>query len=64
MDTLFILYPFFCVLVGKVIVTILPLEETTDKTYEDVPAIADSIRDSMVEVYERTSAELAPTKLS
>ena len=49
---------------GKVIVTALPSIETKDKTYEDVPTLADSVRDTMVEVYERTSAELGPTKLS
>ena len=39
--------------------TILPPVETTGKEYSDVPELADSIRQSMVEVYEKTSKELA-----
>lgn len=49
---------------GKVIVTALPAVDTTGKTYDDVVALSDSVRDSMVEVYERSSAELNNTKLS
>ena len=49
---------------GKVIVTALSAIATKGKTYDDVPTLADSVRDTMVEVYERTSAELGPTKLS
>lgn len=44
--------------------TALPAVDTTGKTYDDVVALSDSVRDSMVEVYERSSAELNNTKLS
>ncbi|XP_067942159.1 1-acyl-sn-glycerol-3-phosphate acyltransferase alpha-like [Watersipora subatra] len=45
---------------GKVILTVLPPVETTGKEYSDVPELSESVRQSMIEVYQKTSKEMNP----
>lgn len=45
---------------GKVILTVLPPVETAGKEYSDVPELAEEVRQSMIEVYKKASAELSP----